>query len=175
MGITKDVHLPTEAELTVPEVKLSGPALKAAAFHLGKYCQNVNNEFVLCRDELGDPRACIGEGKAVTACALKFLRLVKSNCAGEFTQYANCLDKSSTDQSYSVCRKTQAVFDKCMLDKLKMERPYYGYFAEVQIHDSKRPKPKPEPPLVFTDTPDALPADAKKPPAKYGSRYLFAW
>jgi NADH dehydrogenase (ubiquinone) 1 alpha subcomplex subunit 8 len=44
MVITKDVTLPSEEELTVPvEIKLSGPALRAGAFHLGKYCENVNN------------------------------------------------------------------------------------------------------------------------------------
>lgn len=43
MGITDDVWLPTEEELTVPEVPLSGPALKAGAFHLGVACEFENN------------------------------------------------------------------------------------------------------------------------------------
>lgn len=43
MGITEDVHLPTEEELNVQEVKLSGPALKAGAVHLGKACEFENN------------------------------------------------------------------------------------------------------------------------------------
>lgn len=43
MGITDDVWLPTEEELTVQEVPLSGPALKAGAFHLGKACEFENN------------------------------------------------------------------------------------------------------------------------------------
>jgi hypothetical protein len=53
-------------------------------------------EFMLCRKELDDPRKCIGEGRAVTSCALEFFRKVKKTCFKEFTQYANCLDKSST-------------------------------------------------------------------------------
>jgi len=53
-------------------------------------------EFMLCRKELQDPRKCISEGKAVTSCALEFFRKVKKTCFKEFTQYANCLDKSST-------------------------------------------------------------------------------
>jgi hypothetical protein len=53
-------------------------------------------EFMLCRRELKDPRKCISEGKAVTSCALDFFRNVKKTCSKEFTQYANCLDKSST-------------------------------------------------------------------------------
>lgn len=43
MVITLDHELPTEEELTVPELKLSGPALRAGAFHLGKYCQDTFN------------------------------------------------------------------------------------------------------------------------------------
>lgn len=43
MVITLDQNLPTEDELTVPELNLSGPALRAGAFHLGKYCQDTFN------------------------------------------------------------------------------------------------------------------------------------
>lgn len=43
MGISEDVTLPTEEELTVQEVPLSGPVLKAGAFHLGKACEFENN------------------------------------------------------------------------------------------------------------------------------------
>lgn len=43
MVVTFEHNLPTEQELTVPELKLSGPALRAGAFHLGKYCQDTFN------------------------------------------------------------------------------------------------------------------------------------
>lgn len=43
MGITHEVELPTEEQLTVQEINLSGPALKAGAFHLGKACEWENN------------------------------------------------------------------------------------------------------------------------------------
>lgn len=43
MSITNDLNLPTEEELTVQEVNLSGPVLKAAAFHLGNACLHENN------------------------------------------------------------------------------------------------------------------------------------
>lgn len=43
MVITNEINLPTEAELTVPEVSLSGPALRAGSFHMGKYCEAQNN------------------------------------------------------------------------------------------------------------------------------------
>lgn len=43
MSITEDVYLPSEEELTVPEVNISGSALKAGANHLGKSCEFENN------------------------------------------------------------------------------------------------------------------------------------
>lgn len=43
MGITDETYLPTDEELTVPEVNVSGPVLKAAAHHLGNACLKENN------------------------------------------------------------------------------------------------------------------------------------
>ncbi|CAG9860046.1 unnamed protein product [Phyllotreta striolata] len=175
MGITNETKLPTEEELTVQEVNLSGPALKAAAFHVGKVCEWENNEFVLCREETKDPRQCINEGKAVTSCALKFFQQVKKTCASEFMQYVTCLDKSSPDQQFTPCRKTQAVFDKCVLDNLGYERAPFDYFPRVHVHKTERPKPEPEKPTVYPEAVPGLPEDAPKPPAKYGGRYIFQW
>ena len=67
-------------------------------------CVNINNfsfqEFALCRQENEDPRKCVNEGKAVTACSLNFFQQVKKSCAQEFTQFATCLEKSSSDFSF---------------------------------------------------------------------------
>lgn len=40
---TFDLELPNDEELTVPEVNISSPALRAGAFHLGKKCESQNN------------------------------------------------------------------------------------------------------------------------------------
>lgn len=127
----------------------------------------------MCREELKDPRACINEGKEVTNCALKFFRMVKKSCHAEFAQHAHCLDKSSADLHFRHCRSTQGVFDKCMLEKLNLDRPEFGHYARAQVHDSPRPKPEPEPKPVYDDLPNKLPEDAPMPRAKYGSRYLW--
>lgn len=173
MVVTNDVVLPEESELTVPEVNLSASTLRAGSFHLGKYCEQQNNEFMLCRFEENDPRKCINEGKIVTACTMEFFRKVKKTCLNEFNQHANCLDKSSGDYSFQHCRKTQGVYDKCMLDKLQIERPAFGYFCRARIYDSKRPKPEPEPIPVYTDATPGLPDDAEKKPARFGSRFYW--
>ncbi|KAJ3637446.1 hypothetical protein MTP99_000903 [Tenebrio molitor] len=175
MVITNDTDLPTEEELTVQEINLSGPVLKAASFHVGRVCLHENNEFMLCRNELKDPRACLAEGRAVTSCALNFFRQVKNTCAGEFTQYMNCLDKSSPNQQYAPCRKTQAVFDKCAKDDMGIERLPFDHYSRVQVHHTGRPKPEAEGPAVYPDATPYLPEGTEKPPAKYGSRYLFMW
>jgi NADH dehydrogenase (ubiquinone) 1 alpha subcomplex subunit 8 len=44
---TENIHIPSDEELTVPEVNLSSPALRAGAFHMGKYCENINNVSVV--------------------------------------------------------------------------------------------------------------------------------
>ncbi|PZC80522.1 NADH dehydrogenase [ubiquinone] 1 alpha subcomplex subunit 8 [Helicoverpa armigera] len=173
MVVSADVHLPEESELTVKELNLSSAVLYAGSFHLGKYCEQANNEFMLCRLEEKDPRKCINEGKAVTACTLDFFRKVKKSCLDEFNQYSNCIDKSSGDYSLKQCRKTQGVFDKCVLEKMNIERPAFGYFCEARVHDTKRPKPLEEPKAVYPDATPALPDDAERKPARMGSRFYW--
>lgn len=41
--ITKDFTLPAEEDLTVQEINISTPSLRAAAFHVGKTCEAQNN------------------------------------------------------------------------------------------------------------------------------------
>lgn len=43
MTFVSTVNLPSEKELTVQEVEVSTPGLRAAAFHMGKACEHVNN------------------------------------------------------------------------------------------------------------------------------------
>ncbi|XP_013136704.1 PREDICTED: NADH dehydrogenase [ubiquinone] 1 alpha subcomplex subunit 8-like [Papilio polytes] len=173
MVVTNNVVLPEDSELTVEEVNLSTATLRAGSFHLGKYCENQNNEFMLCRFEEKDPRKCINEGKAVTACTLEFFRKVKKTCLAEFNQYANCIDKSSGEYSFRYCRKTQDVYDKCILENLNLERPPFGYFCEVRVHDTKRPKPAVEEKAVYPDATPALPVETEKKPARFGSRFYW--
>lgn len=73
------------------------------------------------------------------------------------------------------CRRTQAVFDKCVKDNLGIDRPPFDYYNRVRVHKTLRPKPEPEAPSVYPDAAARLPEDTEKPPAKYGSRYLFMW
>ncbi|XP_040573837.1 NADH dehydrogenase [ubiquinone] 1 alpha subcomplex subunit 8 [Lepeophtheirus salmonis] len=170
MVLTKDTFLPSTEELTIQEVPLGTPYLRAGAFHLGKTCEAVNNEFMLCRQETNDPRACLQEGKNVTNCSHNFFQKVKDTCASEFTTYAMCLEKSSNNFSFDQCRKTQESFDSCMERNNKMIRPYFGYFSLTRVHDSNRPKPVEERPkwmddpkgVKSEDVPTDLPLETKR-------------
>eukprot|EP00092_Neocalanus_flemingeri_P010083 GFUD01010866.1.p1 GENE.GFUD01010866.1~~GFUD01010866.1.p1 ORF type:complete len:199 (-),score=38.27 GFUD01010866.1:83-637(-) len=146
MVLTKDVWLPTEAELTVQEVPLGTPSLRAGAMHLGKYCEVKNNDFMLCRSETQDPRKCLREGAEVTSCSLEFFKKVKASCSAEFMSYAACLEKSSASMDFLECRKTQAMYDACVLKHLELERPHYGYHCLPKIHETDRPQPVEEKP-----------------------------
>merc|ERR1712210_386727 len=142
MGVlTMNTWLPSEEELTVEEVPLGTPSLRSAAMHLGKYCEVQNNEFMLCRSETQDPRACLGAGKEVTSCSMEFFRKVKATCAAEFMSYVNCMEKSSGDMQFYECRRTQGIYDKCVQEKMGLERPHYGYHCLPKIHDTDRPAP----------------------------------
>lgn len=154
MVITDKVQLPTYEELECEEVSLGGPVLRAGAMQLGKYCEDKNDEFMLCRQELGRQN-CIAEGKEVTACTLEFFRKLKKSCFHELDRYAECIDKSSSYYHYRECRKTQAAFDKCVLENLGIERPIYWYFTRPRIYESKRPPPLPEKEVEFPNRPVA--------------------
>ncbi len=170
MVISYKTDLPTMEELQHPDLPFSGVFLRAGAQHLGKYCEEKNDEFMLCRSELG-PRHCINEGKDVTNCTLEFFGKLKKHCYHELDRYTNCIDKSSYDLSMHHCRKTQAAFDKCVLDNLNIPRPDISYFSRPRIYDSIRPPPV-EKPQVFDDLPIA-PEGPDFPPkrrAKYNSR-----
>ncbi|OXU17705.1 hypothetical protein TSAR_010840 [Trichomalopsis sarcophagae] len=119
-------------------------------------------EFMLCKDEEDDPRRCITEGKVVTACALEFFKKIKKHCKDEFSQYYNCIDKSSGESAFS----------PCVLDNMNIERPSFGYFCEVKIHDSLRTKPKSNV-VMYPDA--AVPLSPEEPllSPKYNSRRIW--
>jgi len=178
MPFTKDHVFPTDEELTVEEVPLGAPYLKAGATYLGKYCEPQNNEFMLCRLETNDPSKCLADGRAVTNCTNEFFRKVKGSCAAEMTTYAMCLERSSKDMDLFLCRKTQAAFDACMKERLNMDRPHYAYHTMAKIHDTTRPKPVEERPKWLDDPrgaygrPDVLPKDFPRERGPGGAMYM---
>uniref|UniRef100_A0A8C4MR65 NADH dehydrogenase [ubiquinone] 1 alpha subcomplex subunit 8 n=1 Tax=Equus asinus asinus TaxID=83772 RepID=A0A8C4MR65_EQUAS len=153
-------------------VKVSSSVLKAAAHHYGAQCDKPNKEFMLCRWEEKDPRRCLEEGKLVNKCALDFFRQIKLHCAEPFTEYWTCIDYSSL-QLFRHCRKQQAKFDECVLDKLGWVRPDLGELSKVT--KVKTDRPLPENPYHSRPRPEPNPeVEGDLKPARHGSR-LFFW
>lgn len=127
---------------------------------------------MLCHNEERDPRKCLKEGKEVTACGLRFLQRVKASCREEAEAFAKCLEWTSEMSLNLHCRKEQDIMDACFEKKLNSHRPPFGYFCQVRLHDSKRPKPVPFVP-EFPDKTTALPADYEglKTGARHGVRH----
>lgn len=163
------MYIPSYEELEHREIPFSGNILRAGSLHLGKYCENKNDEFMLCRSELG-PTRCINEGKEVTDCTMEFFGKLKKLCYHELDRFSNCLDKGSSDLRLRPCRKTQEAFDQCVLDNMGIQRPKIGYYTRVRIYDSARPAPV-EKPQIFADTPIS-PDSPDFPPPTMG-KYVF--
>merc|ERR1712170_274995 len=108
MAFTNADWLPSYEELNVPELKMTTAPLRAGAHHFGKYCDHQCKEFMLCNNQLRDPRKCLQEGKEVTRCGVEFFNKVRDNCAEEFTDFWKCLDHAGPNFLYNYCRKTQA-------------------------------------------------------------------
>ncbi|KAH9524425.1 ndufa8, NADH-ubiquinone oxidoreductase complex I 19kd subunit [Bulinus truncatus] len=138
---------------------------------MGKYCDNVSKEFILCRTEENDPRKCLNEGKEVTRCAFEFLGKIKKSCYAEFTQYMDCIDHSGMSMEFKNCRKTQAVFDACVKENLGQDRPELGYFTKVRLHKTDRPKPVPAPHILPERVPDP-PDFSKQTDPNKGPRFI---
>merc|ERR1712228_42700 len=143
MSFTDEDYLPAPKELDVPqEIEITSAPLRAAAHHMGMWCDRESKEFMLCRYEEADPRYCIKEGKAVTACGVDFLNKLKKHCYQPFTNYWQCIDfRGEGRLRLSHCRPQQAEYDQCVLEHLEQERVHYGYFGKIRVHETTRPKP----------------------------------
>lgn len=126
---------------------------------------------MLCSSEERDPRKCLKEGKEVTACGLRFLQRVKATCREEVETYARCIEWTSENSHNLHCRKEMEIMDACLAKKLNCKRPPFGYFCQVRVHESKRPKPIPFIP-EFPDKTKHIPRDYEgfKEPPRHGSR-----
>ncbi|NXJ04897.1 NDUA8 dehydrogenase, partial [Odontophorus gujanensis] len=101
-----------------------------------------------------------------------FYRKIKTHCAEPFTEYWTCIDYSNL-QELRRCRKQQAVFDNCVLEKLGWMRPDLGQLSKVTKVKTDRPipenayhsRPRPEP---------NPPVEGELKPSPFGSR-LFFW
>jgi len=132
---------PTGAPSSVPPVQEIGATsapLKSAAFFIGAYCKDFNDDFMLCKAENRKPEHCLKEGRKVTRCATDVLEKMRENCATEFAKHWQCLDLHN--QEYFRCRKPERALNSCVFTKLGLTKTIPGTPAgQKPIHEVESP------------------------------------
>ncbi|EIW76193.1 NADH dehydrogenase, alpha subcomplex, subunit 8 [Coniophora puteana RWD-64-598 SS2] len=123
----------------VQEIGTSSAPLKSAAFFIGAYCKDYNEDFMLCKqDAKGDPGACLKEGRKVTRCATDLINKMRENCLETFDKHWQCLELHN--QEYYACRKDERALNKCMFEKLGLTKTIPGSpKGQTPIHDVAKP------------------------------------
>ncbi|KAJ7887619.1 Ndufa8, NADH-ubiquinone oxidoreductase complex I 19kd subunit [Mycena olivaceomarginata] len=122
-------EIPKVAELGTT----SGP-LKSAAFFIGAYCKEYNEDFMLCKAESRDPGHCLKEGRRVTRCATDLITKMRENCLAQFEAHWGCLEQNN--QQYYRCRTQERPLNTCMFEKLGLVKVIPGTpEGQKQIHE----------------------------------------
>ncbi|TFK43908.1 hypothetical protein BDQ12DRAFT_675777 [Crucibulum laeve] len=138
---TKPLVDPTPMPADVPKVAelgaTSGP-LKSAAFFIGAYCKDYNDDFMLCKNESRDPAHCLKEGRRVTRCATDLITKMRENCLAQFDAHWNCLERNNHE--YYLCRKPERTLNACMFEKLGLTKTIPGTpEGQTPVHELKSP------------------------------------
>jgi len=129
---------PEAAQPHVPEVGATSAPLKSAAFFIGAYCKEYNDDFMLCKGENRNPEHCLKEGRRVTRCAIDLIEKLRENCATEFQRHWECLD--FRNQEYYRCRKEERLLNGCAFDKLGLTKKIPGTSpGKTPIHEVPNP------------------------------------
>jgi len=116
--------------------------MKAGAAQYATMCNNINNKFMLCKQEThGDPRVCIGLGNAVSDCAGEFFREALNRCGTELLDYSDCLEQDQRRRAY-FCRTRQATWDHCSVAKLGIDKHFWPSPAAPVVQGALPSKPK---------------------------------
>ncbi|KJA29586.1 hypothetical protein HYPSUDRAFT_126185 [Hypholoma sublateritium FD-334 SS-4] len=122
----------------VEEVGLTSAPLKSAAFFIGAYCKEYNEDFVLCKNESRDPAHCLKEGRKVTRCAIDLITKMRENCGKQFDAHWECLERKNHE--YYLCRKPERTLNSCMFDKLGLTKTIPGSPpGQTPIHEVTNP------------------------------------
>ncbi|KAI0303929.1 Ndufa8, NADH-ubiquinone oxidoreductase complex I 19kd subunit [Russula brevipes] len=153
---------PAPLPASVPKVNELGATsapLKSAAFFIGAYCKEYNEDFMLCKAENRDPSHCLKEGRRVTRCATDLISKMRENCLQQFEAHWNCLELNNQvclrsvcngnlarseqnpfAQQYPPCRKPERTLNKCMFEKLGLVKTIPGTAPDqTPIHEVENP------------------------------------
>merc|ERR1711937_1041256 len=115
--------------------------MKAGAAQYASMCNNINNKFMLCKQEThGDPRVCLGLGNAVSDCAGEFFSKALDRCGTELLDYSDCLEQDQRRRPV-FCRSRQLTWDKCALAKLGIDKQFWPSPPAPVVKGDLPPKP----------------------------------
>jgi len=132
---------PTSAPASEPrvaEIGTTSAPLKSAAFFIGAYCKDYNDDFMLCKEENRKPEHCLKEGRRVTRCTADILTKMRENCLGEFESHWKCLEMRN--QEYYRCRQPERKLNECMFTRLGLKKVIPGSpTGQKPIHEVESP------------------------------------
>ncbi|KAF2755469.1 NADH-ubiquinone oxidoreductase-like protein 20.8 kDa subunit [Pseudovirgaria hyperparasitica] len=110
----------------VKEIGASSAPLMSAAFFIGARCKAYNDDYMQCKTESNGrgELECMKEGRKVTRCAASVLEDINKNCLEEFKKHWDCLENNN--QQLWHCRAQERPFNKCVFDKLNLEKTIPG-------------------------------------------------
>ncbi|TXT08990.1 hypothetical protein VHUM_02464 [Vanrija humicola] len=122
----------------VDELGVTSAPLKSAAFFIGDYCKEVNEDFMLCKNENRDPAHCLAEGRKVTRCTQEIIGKIRESCLAEFDAHWKCLEKNN--QYFQACRKPEKALNSCVFTKLSLKKTIPGSpEGKPQVNEKKWP------------------------------------
>lgn len=127
----------------VPEVGATSAPLKAASFFIGSRCLPYNDDYMLCKKESNGNGEldCLKEGRRVARCAISVLQDLNKHCLEEFRLHWKCLEQQNHE--FYGCRPAEKLLNKCVFDKLKLEKRIPGVAPDQQVHLKTKPLMKP--------------------------------
>ncbi|KAF8883186.1 hypothetical protein CPB84DRAFT_1790284 [Gymnopilus junonius] len=126
----------------VEEVGVTSAPLKSAAFFIGAYCKEYNEDFMLCKNENREPGHCLKEGRKVTRCTIDLITKMREHCLSQWDEHWNCLEKKN--QEYYLCRPAERKLNACMFEKLGLTKTIPGTpTGQKPIHEVENPIYKP--------------------------------
>ncbi|KAI8903582.1 hypothetical protein EDD86DRAFT_195635 [Gorgonomyces haynaldii] len=96
----------------VDEIGLTSAPLKSMAFYFAKFCQDYNDDYILCKSKTNDPEQCLLEGRKVTRCGIDFAEKLKAKCLQQWQEHYECLDMNN--QMYQKCRPKESLLSDCV-------------------------------------------------------------
>ncbi|KAH3667045.1 hypothetical protein WICMUC_005392 [Wickerhamomyces mucosus] len=140
----------------VDEVGASSAPLVSVSYFIGDRCAPYNEDFMLCKEQAkdGGEIECLKEGRRVTRCASSVIRDINENCAESFKLHWQCLNNSNYE--LFKCRKAEILLNKCVFEKLQLEKKIPG--VKEQIHLKEKPIYKP----IVEDRPSVIAYDLAK-------------